>query len=285
MENKDLVNNNTFWDGVADLYENADMTKYESDIEINFIYDIFEKIQNIDLLICFGVADGSRDPFKILEFIRKKDLNYPNNIILNDLSCKLLDKCKKRLENIKNIHYISGEMKNIKINDIINLNNINCWYICGVYNANYLIEALEIYKKNKKIIGTIFTITSLCFNYTLFCGDNKISFNIDNYSNNIINIEKLSQDKYFIGYYIMTDTGFITTYYMESGFNRLLKSIFTNNIVITKKSKSRYILNLIKNNKKPNGIITTLNNVIGNIQYSNQIQSLKTIKECLKIFL
>jgi|694.fasta_scaffold37717_3 hypothetical protein len=280
----------TFWNGVSTIYSDNEMTTHESDFEMDFVFETVTENKDYkpDILMCIGVADGSRDPYMILK--KMKEIGYlPDKLIMNDISPEMINIAKERMKifDIKNMICFSNPIESMKFDhsDIIN----DILYVIGVYSCDFLREGLELYFKNKEIIGEKFTIKPIyycsCIN-SYFYDDNKIEFNIKDYDDicNKTDILKWQDDCEFVSYSITTDKNFTSHYFKSSMLYEVFKKRFNNHnikMTIGTGENKRYILTKIKNNGKNNGkniIVTILNNVIGNIISDHQLDALSVIK-------
>lgn len=277
-ENGDITKSTKFWNSVSKIYENSELTKHNSDSELDFVFMVLDQLENIEKIVCFGVADGCRDPGRMLEHMVNKKMNLPRAMILNDLSPKLLNVCKKRLKhyNIPTVYH-DGPMNEMTC--WLPKTRTNPWYILGVYNAKYIKESLEMYKKNQKVIGTHFKLTTLLYLGKLEQGSVMLEFDINNFMDHIDKIINLSKsEKSFIGFSIKTNTGFITHYYTQKGLSSITKNVFGGCDTMTFEAGDRYVISLVKKNKeKPDCLITTLNNMMGNIPFDMQLESIGAI--------
>jgi len=276
-----------FWDSVSNNYGNNNMTTHQNDFELNTLFNLIKENEfNIYQLSCIGVADGCRDPIMILEYLKKTNKNLPQFLYTSDLSSLMINHCAKKLLNykIKNISYNYGELKNVHIPQK-QIDNII--YYIGCYDSNYIQESLEMYKGNKQILGEEFTLTPLYYNKEKQIDEcTNIVFNIETYEYYIDLIKSFLGTNNFLGYRIKTNTGFISHYYNKNLFETYLKNIFIDSDVALNinlySNNGRYIIasiSKIYNNSKNIHLVTTLNNVIGNIPTNDQFTSLYRIYE------
>jgi len=305
------------------------MTINSADEEMKFIHQtlLFNKI---DKLSCLGAADGIREPISILQFLKKYDKTFPEEIFLTDISSKLIKKAKehisKELNSTQyNIHEKSTNFKYLVTplqllnKDSLNLENFkNSIFVLGCYNFCYLKNALKIYKDEQERIGTHFTLKVLMIkedvnleNYIKKKFSYEIEvleeFNFDiNYEESYMWKIKDWQDNYwrkpkFYAISVETDKNFVSHYFSKNTLNFILNRIFKNdNIAISnyynysnfeeqeiksedqdfeKLKDKRYIINLIQKKEQPNHLITMLNNVLGNIPFSDHSKILTMISD------
>lgn len=287
------VNTEQFWDSVSKVYSSNDMTNHMADFELQTSLS-YIKAMNVEGLSSFGVADGNRDPIQILKHLNDNDRQLPNELVVNDISSNMVKETANNLllggwtEKIKSINYIHCPISQIKsINSEIK--NKSPLYCIGVYNVDYIKESLELYRQNKEIIGKNFTVNAL---YLTFDENNNpviihgisLMFNIDHYNNALVGFNALKTDPSFYAFSVTTDNNFVSHYFNSEKLNLLLNNIFKGLKVITEKgadaNAKRYIVNIISDNdinKKPNYVVTMLNNVLGNIKSEDQIVSLQKL--------
>lgn len=305
-----------FWDSVAKIYDQSELTTHDSNAEIDFIFKKLTEVTSVDRLVCLGVADGCRDPYLLLSFLTRHNKELPLTNIFNDYSPELLKKCKERLDKqfpMLDPVYLPMSVLDIdheKYCDIKTKNNI----IIGCYNFDYLRESLQIYKQQKDVIGNNFKLNYVFFDGTdLLRKDETVSFCIDDYMSVIDKITNHDNDSQFVGCCISTDTGFVTHYYCLRGIAKIIKHVFDNslNITVTQcgnryivshivyyqdlcdpansrfgKAESRYYSvegvtdnNILMPMQPSNSFTTCLNNVIGNIPTDQQLKALTKMKQ------
>lgn len=279
-----------FWDSVSKIYENSPLTKHQADKEMDKIYEIIEEhFPTVKNLICFGTADGCRDPIRILDQLKKKEKAFPECTVLNDLSSELLSVCQKRMNYYgfkKNVHYFSGPMSEITRDQLVEkyfpFGDMKAMYFCGVYNADYIAPSLEGYKQESAVIGTDFSLSPLLLVDGELVQSEGINFDINDYESQLDTIDDMKDIKNCIGYSIKTDKGFVTHYYTMRGFYDMLVHVFGVGLFgCTIIQGDRYLVSTIFDKdyrKNMNTLITTLNNVIGNIPFDQQLESLQNIK-------
>jgi hypothetical protein len=279
----------TFWNGVSTIYSDNEMTTYESDFEMDFVFNTIteNKDYNPDILICIGVADGSRDPYMILK--KMKELGYlPNKLIMNDISPEMINIAKERMKifDIKDTVCFSNPIESMKYDHLDISNNI--LYVIGVYSSDFLKEGLELYMKNKEIIGNKFSLKPIYYSLSLniyYYDKNCIEFNIKDYNDicDKTDILKWQNNCEFVAYSITTDKNFTSHYFKSSMLYEIFKRKFNNHkidMIIGTGENKRYIVTKI-NSFNTNGIkimVTSLNNVFGNIISDHQLDALSVMK-------
>ena len=279
-----------FWDGVANIYGKHQLTNHKSDYELEFVNGVIDDMQRVDTLVCLGVADGSRDPFALLNYMKEKGMELPKDMYLNDLSIQLLGECQKTMDE----HYDSiplnlfpGPMCDIP--NKVNRTFDNYSLVLGFYDANYLEQSLQGYLESSDVIGTTFKVGYTTFhNGEIVWGDGYTYFDIKDWKKHIEKLKSTRENaKNFLAFSIVTDKNFISHYWdydmlkdmMESTFGPILKTISP--------VGDRYIVTLVEDNnvdnEKPKTLVTSLNNVMGNIPYEHQIESLTAIKKLISL--
>lgn len=261
-----------FWNSVANLYDKSPMTHLANDEEMNYIFKVIDS-NFITKIICLGAADGCRDPLLLLYYLKNTYKKEPKKLIVNDIAEKMLEKCKDRLKEFNqiDIDYVCSPINKIHIsyNNFIG--------IFTVYRADFINEALKLYKIEQDIIGKEFKV------FPIFYIDNKIvvnetinkCFNINDINEDLFDELKNMRKDNFLAYSIITlDKKFISHYYDLEMLNLMLTN------VLNKKYEKR-IMNISDrkilfeiSNTNGDTLITCLNNVLGNIPYDEQIESL-----------
>lgn len=273
-----------FWDSVSNIYSSSDLTNHVGDHELSYVLKNYQDYA-IKNLICMGVADGCRDPITILA----SKNNIPKLLVVNDFSPKLLETCtNKMLLKFPNISpcYDCGEMKDVhKRNSKLKQSFENGKIIHGVYNVDYIMESLNLYAENNSVIGKNMNIGFLYWqNNNLHQSPDSINFDnleINNVPENVQSfIKKSLKLDNFVAISVHTETGFISHYYSPDGLNKMFSYIYPNNnfkIIVT---KERYIIVecFFGESKNTDTMVTNLNNVIGNIPYFDQIDSITAVK-------
>lgn len=280
METPSSANRDTkgFWDGVSQVYSEKDLTKHDNDSELNFV---LERTHDIVELVCLGAADGCRDPVAILEHMLKKGIVLPTKLVCNDISPKLLEVCEKRLVEFPTIPY--KQFFPVPLCDLkVDATNMNTRIIIGTYNANYIMQSLSLYNDNNEVIGTIFDLSYLTFDDKtgeFKKSDQKLTFHIKNFEDYKDTIMSWRNVPNFYAYSVETDKDFVSHYFDLDCLTAVYKFVFDSVPVnsVTEEG-DRYIVADI-GSQNPQRIVTMLNNVLGNIQSFEQIDSLQKIKQ------
>lgn len=279
ITNQQITN---FWDNVANGYGENNMTNCHADKEMEIIQKIVKDDFNgvVPVIQCYGCADGTRDPMLILNMVK----NHPT-LFFNDISSSMLANAVNNpniYQRCENIFTICEAVELIDTNIISYnfskfLNGKNTCYIFGVYNIDFFRNALVLYKQNKEIIGERFKVFGMFYDGNeITTSDDFIPFDIDNLES--FTSERWFEHSDFLGYTLVTDKNFISSYYLPSRLKDLLKNIFID-FNIECDIHDRHIVYTIKNSDKPTVLVTMINNVLGNISYNNQIQALRKIHD------
>lgn len=278
-----------FWDSVAKFYSEHQLTNHQSDYELEFVLNTLGTIGTVYNLVCLGVADGSRDPYIILKYLNDKGVGLPIETHLNDLSDKLLDECRKRLDEFPiSATYHAKPMKEVKIERKFTNPNI----ILGLYNSDYLLQSLQGYLESKDVIGDMFEVRYTTFaNGKINHSEERIKFNIEDYVTYSEQFVAMSQKENFLAFSIKTDKQFISHYWHAPILIKLLQNVFTGLNVKVFDSGKRYIIAYITNpctlaessietgtDGGETTLLTSLNNVIGNVPTECQYDSLVAIR-------
>lgn len=308
----DVSGQTIFWDCQADSYEKADMT-------IDNQQEIYETInacrfKEIRDLITLGGAVGCRDPKIILDYLRdtaNRKVKMPG-VIFNDLSQKQVDRAREDIlkpftDMGVDIQYMAGEINTV----CKSISHRPRRFILGVYNCSSFFNAdaeagypncgFDEYLRNTSILGNEFLLEwvhlspefefinsnirskisldddlsiRLLIKKSLKSLNNKI---VSNAIENIIGLQIIGTDSRRQGF-------FLSHWYNHYVLSRLLYHIFhPRHFSITYSMFAKgmiYIIDPI--DKKPQGIITMLNNVLGNILPSKQIVTLTAIRDIMR---
>ena len=282
---KELDGTRIFWDkvGEANQYKSAPITSHKSDDEMDAVLGVIKE-NNFEGYVCVGCADGCRDPLQMLQYSLDNNIPLPRHIRLNDISRNLLDLAgRKMIQNYSNIDTMYFPVPINQIESIKLPKDYRMYVILGVYSADYIDPSLNNYKEHMKdIIGTEFEISATTFDNKIV-KSGSVTFNIDNYKDKMVDIYALRKSN-FLAYSIITETGFISHYFDKDMFKKLCSFVFPGKSVEVHEGGSRYIVTHIKDPqwKSYNWLLTSLNNVVGNIPYDLQIKSLQKINSWIK---
>lgn len=270
-----------FWDSVSEIYGENQMTHQKADGEMKYLLSQMNEHGKISNIISLGVADGCRDPYQMLE------QQTCENVYINDISPKLLKVAYNRVKSaFTSTNIIPHCCSMDKITDHIHDKFDNLHIYIGVYSSKYIKLALSHYYDERDIIGTQFEISYLTLDRNtnqLIKSCDKITFDICDHNSREISDKLVSftQDKNFIAFSIFTDKNFISHYYSFDGLKDIASIVFGDKINITSIDERYLVLEVEHGNlsKEADGycLLTSLNNVLGNVPYEYQIGCLQTI--------
>lgn len=287
---KDNVKTKDFWDGVANIYSKSDLTHHMADFEMDVIELAMKYIKQLDGLACLGAADGKRDPIGIMNLAIKHNKGIPEELIVNDISPNMVQHAQKNVDDLKLDFSESSKQTYtacpIHLMDpkISGLENKRSMYITGVYNVLYLKESLKLYSENTDATGRYFTISALVINedHEIEPIAHQVTFDIFDYEKVWDQINALVQISDLYAISLVTDKSFVSHYFSRDGIEQMLTMSFPACEVISFSGfgeGSRYIVNIIKEKGRDiNYVITMLNNVLGNVQWHEQFDTLRKIK-------
>jgi hypothetical protein len=295
------VNTEQYWDTVSAVYSSKDLTHHMADFELGSVLACIKGTE-IDSISCFGVADGNRDPIQILKYISDMGTKLPSELILDDISSKMIEETERNLisggwaDKIRSIKYIHSPLSQIASVGS-EIDNKRIAYFIGVYNADYLKESLELYSKNRDVIGEKFTVSALYIKFDsgkpAILKSISVNFDIKNIDDQLTILNAMRNSPDFYAFSILTEKDFVSHYFDATVLNSLLRNIFDGYSVSTYKgiaaSDRRYIVNVInsvqdssQHTGHPNCIVTMLNNVLGNIKCEDHILSLTRLRDLYK---
>lgn len=271
---RDQVESLKFWDGVAKVYGQSNMTSTEADPELDIITrEIVDG--DITTLVGIGSADGVRDPEAILSHL---NTSYPNKyekiekVVVTDYAPQMVEMAKKRLEKWdRKFEYASGSAHLLKFPS-----SHKSSLMMSVYNKTFIMQALALYLDNKDIIGKKVTLSAVSLDGVLY-RQVSISFDLEQYKEYEQQILDMAKCDHFFAYLFTTDTGFISHYFDQDTLLLLLAGTMGGTITVYNPS-TRHILYNVTNTENPDTVITMLNNVLGNIPDDIMIDSLVNIK-------
>lgn len=197
---------------------------------------------------------------------------------------------------------IFNELKNLK----------NSVFVLGCYSSLYILKALNIYKQEKNRIGTKFTLQVLLLLESATLNEKKntafeikavekIDFDINEECDYLPKVETFLQRYWrkpeFYAFCVESDNNFISHYFARDCLNLLLRSVFKTevlssldfsnqqaqsgdeNLPLDIENPKRYVVSTIQNGATPDHLISMLNNVLGNIHFSDHIQVLELISD------
>jgi hypothetical protein len=299
-----------FWDAQAKTYEKALMTN-DNQKEMDKVLESCKET-SFEEIITLGGAVGCRDPKMILEDLMscKQDQPLPK-VIFNDLSEKQVDYARdnilKKFEDLGvEISYIPGQIKDIC--KTIGKGKPRR-LIMGVYNclsffkadpsAGYPLCGYDEYLQNSATIGDELLIDWVRYvpgGNLVSCGtrsrvswtdgrDNQtvvknmlktINWGIDSSIENVLGLQVIGRSENKVGF-------FLSHWYRPRIFRFMIEEIFPKNSFCIKEydfAKGMiFVIDPI--DTKTEGVVTILNNVIGNVLPQDQFETLTAVKKIM----
>jgi len=295
-----------FWNGQAEIYETADMTvdnAGEMDVVLRHCRFPFESV------VTLGGAVGCRDPRKILEDLIQRAPGARPRVFFNDLAERLVLRAKSAVltpfaEQGFSIKYHVGEIRRV----CEKIPRAPRRIIIGVYEARSFFLAhptgghpqcgFSEYVKNSAILGKHFLFDWVRLNdaHGLESAGLRGDICVEDSSETLVRVKRLFAE---IGHKVwtqrLTDIAalqvigrtdgrkgfFISHWYTPSGVRQLLLSAFPK----ARFSIRRFIVSkgsvfvIDPRGTKPCGVVTVLNNVIGNVLPHDQYRTLCAIRD------
>lgn len=297
----DRAGQQIFWDRQAPTYDQSDMTTDnagELEIVRSLCADFVQQGYIAEDVVTLGGANGCRDPLVVLSALEHHQ--RPREVVFNDLSEAMVKVALKRSLSmyIKNgrhirgvhgpIHEIAGQIRSLPRRVII-----------GMYNVRALLEArpsegqpysgLEGYVRNSSTIGDHLIVEAMGFRADRY---EELGLRVDvsvmhaatHLPVALLAIESWETDEQFvatrvIGEHVGKPGFFISHWFAEKGIRDLIKTCFSRDrfekMTITECAKG-FVL-CIDPVEPPRGILTMLNNVIGNVLPHEQAETLRAI--------
>jgi len=300
-----------FWDAQAATYESAPMT-LDNQQEMDRVLERCREI-SCGEIITFGGAVGCRDPKMILEelFSRRHGQPLPK-VIFNDLSEKQVEHARNNILKLfadagVEITYLPGQIKDVcKTIGRQNPRRL----IIGVYDcqaffwadpsAGYPLCGYDEYLQNSETIGHELLIDWIRYvpgGNLVSCGTRSRVSSSDCpedqavVKNILENIYKNVDDgdiKDILGLQVIGRSEgrkgfFISHWYKPSAFRFMVEEIFSPDSFSIKECHfaKGMIFTIDPIGIKPQGVITILNNVIGNVLPHSQFETLTAVKEII----
>lgn len=296
-----------FWNAQSDTYETEDMTT-DNQGELEVVLKACQEFDYEDI-VTLGGAVGCRDPKVILEEVFSRTGAYIPQVIFNDLASQQVERAKSSIlkpfiDQGVEITFLSGEISNI-CQDITSKPRR---LIIGVYNCQSFFKAepesgypfcgYDEYLRNSRILGEEFLfdwVESSSTKELLSVGARaKVSTWDRETTKNTIRASLSATQKavsngaissisalQIIGRTKGREGFFLSHWYTPKGIQELAQSVFSSdNFLISTKHFAKGIVLIIDPLKeKPRGVVTVLNNVIGNVLPQSQYKTLQAIKE------
>lgn len=297
----DRAGQQIFWDRQASTYDHADMTTDnagELAIVQALCEDFIQQGYVAEDVVTLGGASGCRDPLVVLDAL--KHHQNLRRIVFNDLSEAMVQVALKRFSDlrVKNGYEVQGIHG--PIHEIANqIPVIPRRVIIGVYRASALTEAcpsegqsysgLEGYVRNSSIIGDHLIVEAVGLRADQY-EESEMRVDISSANATVhlpIALAKIGSwysDEQFIATRVIGQhTGnpgfFISHWFVEKSIRDLVGRCFSSarveKMTMTKCAKG-FVL-CIDPIEPPRGILTILNNVVGNVLPHEQVETLRVI--------
>lgn len=305
-----VENQSAFWDAQSEIYESADMT-VDNQMEMEVVIRSCREIQYQDL-VTLGGAVGCRDPKMILEDLISRGVNGDQLpvVFFNDLASEQVRKAKESVlkpftDGGLNVNYLPGEIRNI----CGNIPSRPRRLIIGVYDCHSFFNAhpndgypncgFDEYLKNSAILGSDFLMewVKLTSENRMVSSGFRVRVSVnDNATNHswIKNLLDISRGHVevvpddisalqIIGRHVDNPGFFLSHWYTQHGFGKLLESAFpSDRFVISTENFAKGMVFIVDPiGVKTSGVVTVLNNVIGNVLPDDQHETLCAIREII----
>jgi hypothetical protein len=286
-----------FWDRQADTYEHASLTENEDELT-----EVAESVGVIDFkegtadVVVFGGAVGSRDPGVVVDTLLKRGI-HPEKIYFNDLSVALVERANEGQLAVYRSQGIQTETLPGRIIDVVaEIPSRPRAFFFGAYSADSLmrmegLDGIDNYLRNPNLVGETLDLQWFSIKKGKYeeCG---VVESIRSDSKNVqesrkrlisqmennretpaaIRVVGTSRDR--TGY-------FLSHWFNEAGLKEIVKEAFDEmrHQVRLKKCDKCWVVEIRDPNHSPTGVITMLNNVIGNVLPDEQLSTLKAIRK------
>lgn len=303
-----------FWDAQASVYEHADMTTDNRE-EIECVIAFCKEIACREI-ITLGGAVGCRDPKMILEALFPERPPPPvlPKVIFNDLSVAQVEWAKNHsLKSFTNaggeVSYLPGEIKEIckavpaRIPRRLLLGVYNCQsFFEAKPSSGYPLCGFDEYLKNCHILGNNFLMEWVRYVPKEGIVPTHVRSHVSSFDNedlravvknalqvfhksmgnnefkNVIALQIVGRSKNRDGF-------FLSHWYTPQGFRGMLNDVFPESAFSVKElhvAKGMvYVIDPI--GCDPQGVITVLNNVVGNVLPHSQLETLNAIKNLVSM--
>ena len=297
-----------FWDAQADTYETTDMTN-DNQGELDIVLKKSREIRCRDV-ITLGGAVGCRDPKVILEDMSSRGTALPK-IIFNDLAENQVRRAKEKFlkplaDNGADIAFISGAIENVCVQIPVAPRRL----ILGVYRddaffkpnsaSDYPVSGYDEYLKNYAILGEEFFMCWVVLTpknelVPADAGYARVLFD-DNEERKLAvrsELETALQGMTrsgvriaalrVIGVHSARKGFFLSHWYTSDGITELIRRVFTADCFAVDVSfcAKGMVFTIDPLDAEPTGIITILNNVVGNILPQSQYETLVAVREIM----
>ena len=299
----DRAGQQVFWSRQAQNYDTSKMT-IDNEGELDLVAAIcrhFSRSGHVaEDVVTLGGAVGSREPKIVLDTLAAFD-QFPNSIYFNDLSPEMVRTAEQRLLRSTRPEYTRLHLLPGAIHEVIEkIPAMPRRVIIGVYKSEPLIVAnphhghptsgLDTYDEYADTVGSRITVTPM----HLLHGESYVSLDTSVHIQKGDTQEVKRERKKEVGDYLShkaldalrvvgthenQEGYFLSHWFTEKGILGLVKAAFSidrlSSLSIMPCAKG-FVL-CIDPVEKPRGIVTILNNVIGNIIPNEQIATLRAI--------
>lgn len=296
-----------FWDAQAEGYDTADMTN-DNMGELDIVLEKCHEIRCSDI-VTLGGAVGSRDPKVILEDMLAREVDVMPQVIFNDLSerqvSRAIDILKPMTDRGISIKYTSGEIADV----CTDIGSASRRLILGVYHsdaffkadpaAGFPLSGYDEYLKNHVILGEEFFVSwvSLMANneFTTAGVCTHVRFDESAEQRHLIKSVLGSSRREMtcsgmsvaalqvIGLHSGKQGFFLSHWYTGNGILKLVRSAFPEDqfsINVSRCAKGM-VLTIDPIGVELTGIITILNNVLGNVLPQGQHEALLAVRSIM----
>ncbi len=298
-----------FWDDKAPIYDIADMT-VDNQPEVDVVIERCREI-SCEEIITLGGAVGCRDPKMILEDILTRNALEPfPSVTFNDLSPKMVDIARDKvlrrfIEMDFTICFVPGEIRKVCANIgkgkprrlLIGVYNSRSFFVADPASG-YPMCGFDEYSKNREILGVDLLFDWMRFESdhglfesgmrSLVCGSDEEKRRLTVKQDLHTFFESIGSSTEIIGLQIVGRTSgrngfFISHWYRPTVFSRMLASVFPpSSFTITQYQFAKgMVCSIDPIDRTPCGVITVLNNVIGNVLPHHQLETLVAIRDIM----
>lgn len=297
----DRAGQQAFWDRQSATYDEADMTT-DNEGELahvrSFCRGFVERGYTAEDVVTLGGASGCRDPLVVLDAL--KPHQHPRGLVFNDLSERMVQRAFKRFRDTGIAQAYDVQGIHGPIHEIADrIPSLPRRVIIGVYRSRAFLEAngnegqphsgLEGYLRNGVALGDHFFIEAVGFNGGRYDERGpRMEVAVDDTARLPAMIKEIGSwetDDQFtatrvVGCHARKPGFFISHWYSEKGIRNLINKCFPRsrcaNTSFAECAKG-YVL-CIDPVGPPQGILTLLNNVLGNVLPQEQADTLRAIE-------
>ena len=298
----DRAGQQSFWDRQAVNYDRADMTR-DNEGELALVRALCQQFclsgYEAEDVVTLGGAVGSRDPKVVLDVLGQHG-NMPEHIYFNDLSVEMAQQAQR-------MNLGANRAGSIEVNTLVGPIHEICEHIpvkprrviIGVYRAESLVQAvphygypltgLEEYERNAQIVGARLIIEPVRLESAVYIHMQIRILHSSDYAEEIRlqcrrQIESCARLPSLHAIRVVDQHAdqegfFLSHWFSEVGIRALVGASFSSDRLGTLSlvpCAKGYVL-CIDPVEPPRGIVTVLNNVIGNVLPGEQVATLRSI--------